>query len=171
MNIEKPSISAFPTPFLPLLKGTTSPNSNLTDPMGKKYDRELSFQVASNLLVSFKYACAGVTYAFRTQRNFRIHTAIGILAIGLGIFLHLQSVEIAIIGLTIGAVITMELLNTAIESIVDLCVGQSYHELAKIAKDCAAAAVLMSATVALFVAVILLLPPLITWIQVALQGV
>lgn len=139
--------------------------------MGKKYERELSLQVASNLLVSFKYAWSGVVYAFRTQRNFRIHTAIGTLAIGLGIFLHLQPVEIAIIGLTIGAVITMELLNTAIESIVDLSVGQSYHDLARIAKDCAAAAVLISAIVALFVAGILLLPPLVSWIQVTRQGV
>ena len=172
MNLKKPSISAFPASLIPLPEGRTSPNSHVIDPtMGKQYDRELSLQVASNLLVSFKYAWAGVIYAFRTQRNFRIHTAIGTLAIGLGIFLHLQAVEIAIIGLTIGAVITMELLNTAIESIVDLSVGQSYHELAKIAKDCAAAAVLISAIVALFVAGILLLPPLIALIQVARQGV
>lgn len=171
MNLNKPSVSAFPTSLIPLPKGTASSNSNPKDPMGKKYERELSLQVASNLLVSFKYAWSGVMYAFRTQRNFRIHTAIGILAIGLGIFLHLQPVEIAIIGLTIGAVITMELLNTAIESIVDLSVGQSYHDLARIAKDCAAAAVLISAIVALFVAGILLLPPLVSWIQVTRQGV
>lgn len=171
MNLKKPSISAFPASLIPLPEGTTSHNSHVTDSMGKKYERELSLQVASNLLVSFKYAWAGVIYAFRTQRNFRIHTAIGTLAIGLGIFLHLQPVEIAIIGLTIGAVITMELLNTAIESVVDLSVGQSYHELARIAKDCAAAAVLIAAIVALFVAGILLLPPLIAWFQVARQGV
>lgn len=171
MNLNKPSVSAFPTSLIPLPKGTTSSNSNVADPMGKKYERELSLQVASNLFVSFKYAWAGVMYAFKTQRNFRIHTAIGILAISLSIFLHLQAVEIAIIGLTIGAVITMELLNTAIESIVDLSVGQSYHDLARIAKDCAAAAVLISAIVALFVAVILLFPPLMSWIQIAQQGV
>jgi diacylglycerol kinase (ATP) len=135
--------------------------------MGKKYDRELSWKIASNLFVSFKYAWTGISYAFRTQRNFRIHTFIGTLAISLGLFLHLTTVEIAIIGLTIGAVMTMELLNTAIESVVDLTVGQSYHDLARIAKDCAAAAVLISAIVALFVAFILLLPPLMVWIQFA----
>ncbi|WP_231516800.1 diacylglycerol kinase [Planktothrix paucivesiculata] len=139
--------------------------------MGKKYDRELSWKIASNLWVSFKYAWTGISYAFRTQRNFRIHTIIGTLAIGLGLFLQLTRVEIAIIGLTIGAVITMELLNTAIESVVDLTVGQSYHDLAKISKDCAAAAVLISALVALFVAVILLFPPLFIWIQVIVSGV
>jgi diacylglycerol kinase (ATP) len=171
MNVEKPSVSTFSTPLISLPQGTTLSKSNLSDAMGKKYDRELSWKIASNLLVSFKYAWTGISYAFRTQRNFRIHTIIGTLAIGLGLFLHLTTIEVAIIGLTIGAVMTMELLNTAIESVVDLTVGQSYHDLARIAKDCAAAAVLISAIVALFVAAILLLPPLITWINVTLIGV
>jgi diacylglycerol kinase (ATP) len=130
--------------------------------------RELSWQVASNLLVSFKYAWAGLSYAFRTQRNFRIHICIGTIAIGLGILLHLQPVEMTVICLTSGLVLVMELLNTAIESVVDLTVKQSYHELAKIAKDCAAGAVLVSAIAALLVAGILLLPPLLILIQSAL---
>lgn len=166
MNAEKPSLSStFPTPLIPLHQGTTVSKSHHPDSMGKKYDRELSWKIASNLFVSFKYAWTGISYAFRTQRNFRIHTIIGTLAISLGLFLHLTKVEIAIIGLTIGAVMTMELLNTAIESVVDLTVGQSYHDLARIAKDCAAAAVLISAIVALFVAAILLFPPLMVWIK------
>ncbi len=171
MNAEKPSLSTFTTPLIPLPQGTTGSKSNLSDTMGKKYDRELSWKIASNLFLSFKYAWTGISYAFRTQRNFRIHTIIGTLAIGFGLFLHLTTIEVAIIGLTIGAVMTMELLNTAIESVVDLTVGQSYHDLARIAKDCAAAAVLISALVALFVGAILLLPPLINWINVTLLGV
>jgi diacylglycerol kinase (ATP) len=59
----------------------------------------------------------------------------------------------------------MELLNTAIESVVDLTVKQSYHDLAKIAKDCAAAAVLVSAIASLLVGLVLILPPLLTRIQ------
>jgi len=172
MHLNKPSISEFPnSSLISLSQGKKAEQPNLSDAMGKKYDRELSWKIASNLLVSFKYAWTGISYAFRTQRNFRIHTIIGTLAISLGIFLNLTRVEIAIIGLTIGAVITMELLNTAIESVVDLTVGQSYHDLAKISKDCAAAAVLISALVALFVAGILLFPPLFIWIQVIVSGV
>jgi len=125
-----------------------------------KPDRTLSWQVASSLLVSFKYAWAGVSYAFQTQRNFRVHVIIGSLAVGLALFLKLSSVEIAVVGLTIGAVLAMELLNTAIESVVDLTVKQTYHELARIAKDCAAAAVLISALVAILVAGFLILPKL-----------
>ncbi len=122
--------------------------------------RTLSWKVATNLLVSFGYAWQGVAYAFRTQRNFRIHVVVGSLAVGLAIALHLALVELAVIILTCGVVLTLELINTALESVVDLTVQQTYHELAKIAKDCAAAAVLISALISLSVAVCLLLPPL-----------
>lgn len=132
-----------------------SPPSDLTRP-----SRPLSWKVASNLLVSFQYAWQGVSYAFRTQRNFRIHVAVGLSAVGLALGLGLSAVEVAVIILTCGAVMTMELLNTALESVVDLTVQQAYHELAKIAKDCAAAAVLMSAIISISVAICLLLPPL-----------
>ncbi|HHP7243269.1 MAG TPA: diacylglycerol kinase family protein [Elainellaceae cyanobacterium] len=128
-------------------------------------NREFSWKVASNLFTSFRYACSGLIYAFNTQRNFRIHVILGSVAIALSVILHLSAVKIAIIGLTIGAVLTMELLNTALESVVDLTVRQTYHELAKIAKDCAAGAVLVSALVSILVAGSLLLPPMIELVQ------
>ncbi|MBD2232349.1 diacylglycerol kinase [Phormidium tenue] len=123
-------------------------------------NRSLSWKVATNLLVSFRYAWQGVAYAFRTQRNFRIHVVVGSFAVGLAIALSLAPVELAVIILTCGIVLTMELINTALESVVDLTVEQTYHELAKIAKDCAAAAVLISALISVSVAACLLLPPL-----------
>lgn len=125
-----------------------------------KPNRRLSFQVADNLLASFKYAWAGLSYALHTQRNFRIHLLIGTLAGSLGLGLHLSGIEMAVIVLTTGIVLTMELLNTAIEAVVDLTVQQTYHDLAKIAKDCAAGAVLISAFGAVLIAGFLLLPPL-----------
>jgi diacylglycerol kinase (ATP) len=133
-----------------------------------RYNRDLSWKIASSLATSFKYAWGGLRYAFETQRNFRIHTVIGSLAIGLALFLQLQPVEISVIGVTIGIVLAMELLNTAIESVVDLTVGQSYHELARIAKDCGAGAVLVSAMAATIVGAALLLPPLWVVIQIAI---
>ncbi|MEH2139550.1 diacylglycerol kinase family protein [Nostoc sp.] len=149
-----PKISPSPTPtsFQPLVSN----------------EREFSWKVASNLFVSFKYAWAGISYSFRTQRNFRIHISVCAMAISLSVFLHLQAVEIAVIGITSGLVLALELLNTAIESLVDLTVKQTYHELAKIAKDCAAGAVLVSALVAVLVAGTLLLPPLVKLIILTL---
>lgn len=155
--------------FLPMPQDSSSQTVNGSK-KALKYNRELSWKIASSLASSFKYAWAGLTYAFETQRNFRIHTVIGTLAIGLGIFLRLKPVEISVIGVTIGIVLAMELLNTAIESLVDLTVGQSYHELAKIAKDCAAGAVLVSAMAAGIVGVALLFPPLLTAVQLAIAN-
>jgi diacylglycerol kinase (ATP) len=131
-------------------------------------ERELSWQIASNLFVSFKYAWAGISYSFQTQRNFRIHVAVCAFAIGLSLFLHLEAVEISIIAITSGLVLTLELVNTAIESLVDLTVKQTYHDLAKVAKDCAAGAVLVSAWVSLLVAATLLAPRLVALIMTAL---
>lgn len=122
--------------------------------------RSFAWKVAPNLALSFKYAWAGVAYAFSTQRNFRIHTVIGTVAVSLGLFLNISAMEMAIITLTCAIVMVLELLNTAIEAVVDLTVKQTYHELAKIAKDCAAGAVLISAIAALMVAIWILLPPL-----------
>ncbi len=131
-------------------------------------ERQFSWQVASSLFVSFRYAWAGIVYSFQTQRNFRIHVSVCTLVITLSIFLKLSAVEIAVIGITSGLVLALELINTAIESLVDLTVKQTYHELAKIAKDCAAGAVLVSALVAILVGGILLIPPLVILIASAL---
>lgn len=78
----------------------------------------------------------------------------------MGAWLQVSAVEMAIIAMTCAVVMVLELINTAIEAVVDLTVKQSYHELAKIAKDCAAGAVLISAIAAVIVATCILLPPL-----------
>ncbi len=120
-----------------------------------------SWQVAHTLKVSFQYAWAGVLYATTTQRNFRVHLGVGAIAVALGIMLRITPLEFAVVGIMIALVLTMELLNTAVEAMVDLAIGDQYHDLAKIAKDCAAGAVLISSIGAMFVAGWILLPPLV----------
>ncbi|MGM0457034.1 diacylglycerol kinase family protein [Sodalinema sp.] len=139
-----------------------SPGPPNPTPKNKAYDRQLSWQVAQSLWASFRYATQGIGYAFATQRNFRIHVLIGSIALGLGLSLNLEAVKMAVIALTIGLVLALELINTAIESVVDLTAQQTYHDLAKIAKDCAAGAVLVGAIASLIVALSLLIPPLWT---------
>ncbi len=123
--------------------------------------RPPSWRVATNLGKSFYYAGKGLLYAVRTQRNFRIHLLATVLAFGLGLVLHLSAVEMALISLTSGLVMALELVNTALEAVVDLTLGSRYHLLAEIAKDCAAGAVLVAALTSLGVAVWLFLPPLL----------
>jgi len=115
------------------------------------------------LLQSFQYALAGLWEALRTQRNARIHLAVGLLVVILGLALDLDSQRWAIIALTMGFVFASELFNTVIEVVINL-VTEEYHPLAKKAKDIAAGAVLVSAIVAVVVGLLVIGPPLVAWL-------
>ncbi|MBW4618711.1 MAG: diacylglycerol kinase family protein [Cyanosarcina radialis HA8281-LM2] len=168
INLNTSLISVSQEPEIDISKELSMLTSEISEAVLKP-DRKFAWKTATNLFKSFKYAWAGVSYAFITQRNFRIHTFVGTLAISLSLWFRLKPVEIVAIVLTAGLVLVMELLNTAIESVVDLTVKQSYHELAKIAKDCAAGAVLVSALASLLVAGSLLLPPILSSLQTILK--
>ena len=120
-----------------------------------------AWQVARDLPASFRYAAQGLGYAFVSQRNFRIHLATGLVVFGLALWLQLSVDRLAVLVLTVAAVLVLELLNTATEAVVDLAVGRRFHPLARIAKDCAAAAVLVDALSSLMIALLLLVPPLL----------
>lgn len=120
-----------------------------------------AWAVASDLPASFRYAAQGLVYGFRSQRNFRIHVVTGALVFGLGLWLQLPAPQLAVLVLTVAAVLVLELVNTATEAVVDLAIGRQFHPLARIAKDCAAAAVLVGALASLLIAVLLLAPPLL----------
>jgi len=122
--------------------------------------RPPAFQVAHNLAASFLYAGQGIYYALRTQRNFRIHSLVTSVVLTLGVMLALPRNDLAVLGLICGVVMALEMINTALEAVVDLTVEQNFHQLAKIAKDCAAGAVFIAALTAIFVGSCLLLPPL-----------
>ena len=120
-----------------------------------------AWQVAGELPASFRYAAQGLLYGFRSQRNFRIHVVTGAVVFAMGLWLQLPLGQLAVLVLTVTAVLVLELLNTATEAVVDLAIGRRFHPLARIAKDCAAAAVLVAALASLLIAGLLLLPPLL----------
>ncbi|MDB5096040.1 MAG: diacylglycerol kinase [Cyanobacteria bacterium RYN_339] len=120
---------------------------------------------AHSLFASFQYAVAGIYFCLRTQRNMRIHVVAGFSAMGLGIWLAVPLFHLAIVSVVASLVVVMEMLNTAIENAVDLYTHKR-HPLAKIAKDVAAAAVLVSAINAVLVGVIVLGPALYIRVQV-----
>lgn len=99
---------------------------------------------------AFDYAFQGILYATRTQRNMRIHLLAGAFALFASLFLRLERAYVAIVVLCIALVIALELVNTAIESVVDL-MTVAHHPLAKIAKDAAAGAVLIVSMAAVIV--------------------
>ena len=156
---KQDSVSSCPINRNKFMFGTKGYGISSNNELAKKQKRRyLAWQIAPNLTSSFKFAWQGIKYAFVTQRNFRIHTIMTVIALGLAFYLKATTVEMALISLTCAMVMVLELLNTALESVVDLTVEQHYHELAKIAKDCAAGAVLISAFASLTVAGFILLP-------------
>ncbi|MCL6634700.1 MAG: diacylglycerol kinase [Peptococcaceae bacterium] len=111
------------------------------------------------LLDSFNYAVAGVLYTLRTQRNMRIHFTAALMVLGLGLYLHISSRDLLFLFFAITLVIMAEMFNTALEAVVDLYI-QTFHPLARIAKNVAAGAVLMAALNSLLVAYIVIYPRL-----------
>lgn len=116
-------------------------------------------QYGKGLLGSFRYACDGLYFAFASQRNFRIHISVASVVVVLAIWLQLPLEAWALLALTIGGVLVMELVNTAAETLVDL-VSPEYHPLAKQIKDLMAGAVLVAALVSVTVGVCVIGPSL-----------
>lgn len=105
-----------------------------------------------DLGAAFRYAFAGLVAAWRSERNLRIHAVIAVAVVAAGAVLRLPAAAWAIVFLTIALVVGAELLNAAVEAVVDL-VSPEDHPLAKRAKDVAAAAVLVTASAAVAVGI------------------
>jgi diacylglycerol kinase len=114
---------------------------------------------------SFKYATDGVEEAFKSEPNFRIHIAVGIIAMIMAYVLKFTPIEWAILFLTETFVISMELINTVLEAIVDI-VSPEKRQKARIAKDVSAAFVLLSAIAAAAVGIVLFLPKILPLLSV-----
>jgi undecaprenol kinase len=106
---------------------------------------------------SFSFAISGIHNAILNERNIRIHLIISIFVIGFSIFLSITKVEWLFVIFAIGGMLALELLNTAIERLVDL-VTMEYHPLAKQAKDIAAGAVFLYAIFSVIVGFIIFIP-------------
>lgn len=115
-------------------------------------------------VAAFRYAIEGWWHVIRTQRNAWIHAVVSLLVLGVSFFLKLSTHDWAIILIAIALVWIAEFLNTALEAVVDLASPQ-HHELAKIGKDVGAAAVLIAAITSVIIGLLILGPPLWTWVS------
>jgi len=97
----------------------------------------------------------------RTQRNMRVHLLAAAGATAAGLVLRISAAQWACVLTVIGLVLTAEMLNTVVEALADLCTDE-FHPLAKIAKDMAAGAVLVSSAAALGVGIAVFLPRLLS---------
>ena len=110
------------------------------------------------LAKSFHYALQGLWYCVRRERNFRIHLTAACYALLLAGWLELEAREWGLLLLTVALVLAMELVNTAIEAVVDRLSPQR-TEGGRIAKDAAAAAVLCCAAASVGVGIALFWRP------------
>lgn len=106
------------------------------------------------------HATNGIKYAFKNERNLKIQIVFAVFVIIAAIVLPLSVSEILILGLTIGIVLLAEMMNTAIEIVLDLYT-EKYDEKVKIAKDVSSGAVLIIAIMSVIIGCIIFLPKLI----------
>jgi diacylglycerol kinase len=111
------------------------------------------------LATSVRCAARGLWHVLQTERNSRIHVAIGVAVVLLSIWLGLAPLEWALIIISITLVFAGEMLNTVVERLVDLSIATP-HPLAGQAKDIAAGAVLFAALTAIAIGLLVLGPPL-----------
>ncbi|MGZ3623283.1 MAG: diacylglycerol kinase family protein [Ktedonobacteraceae bacterium] len=123
----------------------------------KSPQKQLSQSEWTKFIAGFKYAFSGLWYALRTQRNVRVHVSIAILAILLGVVLHISAIEFALVFVAIAGVFIAEMFNTVFELCIDLA-SPDYNPLAKIAKDVAAGAVLLSAMLSIIIGLFIFVP-------------
>ena len=117
-----------------------------------------SYKTSSNLLKSFKYAFSGISYVLKTSRNFKIQLFFAVTSLMIGFLLQISQSNYLILIATIMSVLILEILNTSIESIVDLVVKKEFSSLAKIAKDTSAGAVLLASIYSVIIAVYIFVP-------------
>lgn len=111
--------------------------------------------------ISFKHAMDGFIYAVKSQPNFRFHLLAAIVAVLLGFYFSINPVEWLMLVFTINMVLIAEMINTSIESMVDLITLEQRAD-AKVAKDVSAGMVLVSAVLSIIVALIIFLPKILT---------
>lgn len=131
----------------PVSRGTTSRTRAARKALSK-----------SRLIKSFGFAWAGIAYTWDHEPNFRIEVVVGLLAVLLSLWLQVSPVPILVMA---ALVLALEILNSAIEALVDLA-SPDIHPLAKLAKDAAAGAVFLASLIAVLVGLFWMGPELLT---------
>jgi diacylglycerol kinase (ATP) len=107
-----------------------------------------------SIVASFRYAVDGILDVFRTQKHMRFHFVTVVAVLLAALFFGLDQPSMLVLLFTISMVLVAEMFNTAIEAVVDL-ITQTYHPLAKFAKDAAAGAVLIATSTAVLIGFLL----------------
>lgn len=129
-----------------------------------KIKKILQQQGKSSFSESVGHAVDGIEYVANHERNFRIEIFIAIFVTVMSFFLNVSILEWCLLILVIGIILALEMVNTAMERCVDL-VTKDYKELAKIAKDVAAGAVLIMSMFSVILGILIFLHKMLELIK------
>ena len=115
---------------------------------------------SKNLFDSFHHAFDGLVYGFKTTKNLRVDLFVTLIVIICGFIFKVSLIEWAFLTICFGLVMSLELINTAIEEAVNLAMP-NLHPIAKISKDVAAGAVLLAALLSAVVGFLIFIPKFI----------
>lgn len=113
---------------------------------------------SKSLAEALAFAAEGLQYVVRTQRTFRVQLVIAAVVAIVVVWVQAPALEAAVVALAMIVVLAAELLNTGVEVVVDLLVDRNHHVLAKVAKDIAAAGVVVTVVGAAVVGFLVLGP-------------
>lgn len=111
-------------------------------------------------LYRFKYSFDGLVYAYKNEQSIWIHAVCSFVGIILGILLRITRTQWNILLITLAVILSIELLNTAIEAVVDM-VTPEYNKLAKVAKDCGSAATFVVSITGAIISATIFIPRII----------
>jgi diacylglycerol kinase len=120
--------------------------------------------MSKSFVKGFGFAFEGLFRVFETQRNFRFQLIIGTLSLFLAVFLQISLFQWTVLLLCIALVLSAEIINTVIETVVDM-VTTTINPKAKLAKDLSAAVVLINAMITAIVGLLIFIPHIIKFFQ------
>lgn len=130
--------------------------------MGKDYKEfKKNKKSLKRFIKSFGFAGEGIKYAFYHEQNIFVMILLGIIALILGIVLNITYPERLVVLVLIGVILSMEMMNTAIEAVVNLHDGDKKSKNGKIAKDCASGAVAIASIFAFIIGLLIYIPYII----------
>lgn len=113
-----------------------------------------------HFVYSSKYSIEGLIYGYKNEMSLQLHGILSILAIILGILFKISLIQWGMLLISLGAILFIELLNTAIEAVVDM-ITIEFNPLAKIAKDCGSAAAYVATIIAIVIGCVIFIPKVI----------
>ena len=114
----------------------------------------------NRIIYSSKFSIEGLIYAYKTEKSLILHAVLSSIAIILGFVLSISINQWIVLLIALGVILMIELLNTAIEAVVDM-VTLEYNELAKIAKDCGSASAFVASIIGVIIALVIFIPKIV----------